>query len=69
MGYGSMAGSLYQQAGTYTERILKGAKPLDLSIEQNIKYELVINLKTTKALSVRPETLCDPSAAFIHRRG
>ena len=37
MSYGPAAGSLYQQAGTYTERILKGAKPVDVPIEQNTK--------------------------------
>jgi putative ABC transport system substrate-binding protein len=52
MSYGPTAGSLYQQAGTYTGRILRGAKPVDLPIEQNTKYELVINLKTAKALSL-----------------
>jgi putative ABC transport system substrate-binding protein len=52
MSYGSALGSLYQQVGTYAGRILKGAKPVDLPIEQNIKYDLVINLKTAKALSL-----------------
>jgi putative tryptophan/tyrosine transport system substrate-binding protein len=52
MSYGAVVGSLHQQAGTYTGRILKGAKPVDLPIEQNTKYELVINLKTAKALSL-----------------
>jgi putative tryptophan/tyrosine transport system substrate-binding protein len=52
MSYGPAAGSLYQQAGTYTERILKGAKPVDFPIQQNITYELVINLKMAKALNL-----------------
>ena len=50
MSYGSALGSLYQQVGTYAGRILKGAKPVDLPIEQNTKYDLVINLKAAKAL-------------------
>ena len=50
--YGSALGSLYQQVGTYAGRILKGAKPVDLPIEQNTKYEFVINLKTAKALNL-----------------
>jgi putative tryptophan/tyrosine transport system substrate-binding protein len=52
MSYGSALGTLYQQVGTYAGRILKGAKPVDLPIEQNIKWELVINLKTAKALNL-----------------
>jgi putative tryptophan/tyrosine transport system substrate-binding protein len=52
MSYGSALGSLYQQVGTYAGRILKGAKPVDLPIEQNTKYDLVINLKTAKGLSL-----------------
>jgi putative tryptophan/tyrosine transport system substrate-binding protein len=51
MSYGSARG-LYKQLGTYAGRILKGAKPVDLPIEQNTKYELVINLKIAKALSL-----------------
>ena len=44
--------SLYQEAGTYAGRILKGAKLIDLPIQQNTKYDMVINLKTAKALSL-----------------
>jgi putative tryptophan/tyrosine transport system substrate-binding protein len=50
MSYGAAVGSLFRQLGTYAGRILVGAKPVDLPIEQNTKYELVINLKTAKTL-------------------
>jgi putative tryptophan/tyrosine transport system substrate-binding protein len=52
MSYGAAVRGFYQQLGTYAGRILKGAKPVDLPIQQNTKYELVINLKTAKALSL-----------------
>src|SRR5215467_13580603 len=52
MSYGSALGTLYQQVGTYAGRILKGVKVVDLPIEQNTKYELVINLKAAKALKL-----------------
>ena len=52
MSYGAAIESMYQQVGTYAGRILKGAKPADLPIEQTAKYELVINLKTAKTLSL-----------------
>jgi putative ABC transport system substrate-binding protein len=52
MSYGAAVGSLFQQVGTYAGRILNGAKPVDLPIQQNTKYELVINLKTAKALGL-----------------
>lgn len=60
MAYGANVADLYRRAATYVDRILKGANPADLPVEQPTKYDLLINLRTAKTLE-----LTIPSAVLI----
>ena len=53
MSYGISISDGYRQVGVYTGQVLKGAKPADLPIQQSIRFEFVINMKTAKALGVK----------------
>jgi putative ABC transport system substrate-binding protein len=66
MSYGASFEDLFARAGNYVDKILRGAKPADLPVEQPVKFDLVINLKTAKSLGIElPATLLSSADEVI----
>jgi putative ABC transport system substrate-binding protein len=67
MTYGPDEGVIFRRAAYYVDRILKGTKPADLPVEWPIKFELVLNLKTAKALGLTiPPSLLFQADEVMH---
>ena len=52
MSYGASVSDSYRRAATYVDKILKGAKPIDLPVEQPAKFEFIVNLKAAKQIDL-----------------
>ena len=58
MSYGTVLADAYHQMGIYVGKILKGAKPADLPVQQSVKVELIVNVRAAKALGITfPEAI------------
>jgi len=58
MSYGPNSIDMYRRSATYVDKILKGARPADLPVEQASRFDLVVNLKTAKALASSSPSAC-----------